>query len=296
MIKLLAACGRNSTLRDVALEFGIHTSTVARRLDTLENQLGYRIVERRPDGIEYTDAGRKLAPKALEIERSIFAFSRDALTEFGNNINKITIQAPEGLGTHWISKHYEKHKDTTNVRLEIVCSDTLPDLGMSRVDISVQYQATANSDYVQFILGHLNILPFASQDYIAKYGAPNSADELKQHRLIAQIGPHDTVDLWRSNFKGEVLKELEPNIFLSTDSGSAQYSAICGSMGIGGLPTYGAAEYKNLVPLEIGIQQSVPIYMVYRKDGVRNRTMFSRAVRWTKAIFDPRKHHSFSGT
>lgn len=275
---------------------GTHASTVARRLDVLENTLGYRLIERKPDGLSLTDAGRKLLPKAREIEEHVAAFSRDAMFVRSRKPCDIIIQAPEGLGIHWLSKQNQLNATANDVTIDLICSDTLPDLGSETVDISVQYQPTENPDNVQYALGFLNILPFASRGYIADFGMPICLDDLPKHRLISQIGPHGTVDLWRSNFKDSEFKKLEFSIRMRTNSGSAQYYAVMSSVGIGGLPTYGVIGNNGLVPIDIGIRQLIPIYMVYRKDRFRNRVAFDKAVRWTKQIFNPRSHPYFSDT
>ncbi len=294
LIRLLAVCSRHTTFSAVAAEMNTHQSTVARRVEVLEGRLGYNVLSRTSEGFTLTDAGRTLAPMALKIEGMLLSFERDAALLGGGRINSVTLQAPEGLGTHWVSKRYEQQKtELRGVSVNLICSDVLPDFETSTVDMSIQYAPATNSNHSQIILAYLEIMPHASPDYIAEHGVPRTVADLSKHKIIAQIGPHDSPDIWEAAFGADELANTLPPIALYTNSGSAQYYAIKASLGIGGLPTYGVSVDANLVPIDIGVSQQVPIYLVYRQDQIRDQAAFNKTFRWAKQIFDNPKYPFF---
>lgn len=293
LIRVLSVCSQCGTLREAAARLETHPSTVSRRIDALEQQLGYRVIERGSDGLKLTDAGRELAPLAVEIEERLWAFSRNASFIGNRQSSDVIVQAPEGLGTHWIFTKYSEQGGVRGIKINLICSDVLPDLRTSMVDISVQYTPATNPGYVQKRLGYLQVIPFASKTYVAAFGIPRDAADLKHFRILSQVGPHDTVDLWHEYYSEEELQALEPSILLRTNSGSAQYYGIKGGMGIGGLPTYGLHQDKDIVPIDIGITQTLPIYAVYQKERVRNKAAFNKAMTWLQSIFDARTYRYF---
>lgn len=293
LIRLLAVCSRHNTFNAVATEMNAHQSTVARRVAVLEGRLGYKVINRTSEGYTLTGAGRKLAPKAREIEKMLFSFERDAALLGEGQINTVTVQASEGLGTHWVSPLCTGRSELRGVSINLICSDILPDLGTSTIDMSIQYAPASDDNYSQTILGYLQVMPYASPDYIAEHEAPQNVADLSNHQIIAQIGPHDSKDIWYETLDADVMAALEPKIALYTNSGSAQYYAIKASLGIGGLPTYGVSKDANLVPVEIGVFQQIPIYLVYQKDRIRDQATFNKALRWVKQIFDGDKYSFF---
>jgi hypothetical protein len=64
-------------------------------------------------------------------------------------------------------------------------------------------------------------------------------------------------------------------------------------MGIGGLPTYIAALGSDLVPIDIGVQHQVDIWMTYHPDarGVGRVSFF---MDWLKTLFDPKRNPWFA--
>ncbi len=281
-------------MREAAALLNTHPSTVARRLDTLEALVGYRVVDRGSNGLSLTDAGSQLAPLAIEIEEKLWSLARNAAFLGDRQSQDIVIQATEGLGTHWISTLYAQQGGLNGAKINLICSDILPDLGRTMVDISVQYAPAANPDHVQRQLGYLQVLPFASKSYIEAFGLPKDQNDLRRFQIISQVGPHESADLWHMHFSPQEMQILEKSIALRTNSGSAQYYAIKGSMGIGGLPTYGILQDEDIVPIDVGVNQIIPIYAVYQKDRIRNRGAFRRALEWLQSIFDANEHPYFS--
>lgn len=293
LIRVLAVCSRCTTLHAVAQKMNTHQSTVARRIETLERRLGYQVINRTSDGFTLTEAGLMLAPKAREIEKMLLSFERDAALMENGQVNTITIQAPEGLGIHWISPCYAQQSELRGVSLNIICSDNLPNLATSMVDMSIQYTEATTEDHTQIILGYLQMLPFASRNYVAEYGVPQTLADLKKHRIISQVGPHGSLDIWSATLDGDELSALQPATALQTNSGTSQYHAVKASLGIGGLPTYGVTIDPDLVPIDLGIVQRVPIYLVYQQRRIRDQAAFNKTVRWVKEIFEQAEHPFF---
>src|SRR5262245_35237138 len=70
-LRLLAGVGLEGSLLGAGRELGLSTSTVSRRLASLERSVGRELLARRRDGAQLTDAGRALAEGARELGAAI---------------------------------------------------------------------------------------------------------------------------------------------------------------------------------------------------------------------------------
>jgi DNA-binding transcriptional LysR family regulator len=76
-LRLLLAVGRRGSFLGAGRALGLATSTLSRRLTALERSVGAVLVERRADGARLTDAGRRLAAAAEDVELALGARLRE---------------------------------------------------------------------------------------------------------------------------------------------------------------------------------------------------------------------------
>jgi molybdate transport repressor ModE-like protein len=75
-VKALLAVARGGSTAAAARELGVNQTTVARRLEALERDLGVRLVERHQAGASLTEAGRALVADAEAMERAALAMRK----------------------------------------------------------------------------------------------------------------------------------------------------------------------------------------------------------------------------
>ncbi|MAC25135.1 MAG: LysR family transcriptional regulator [Sandaracinus sp.] len=75
-MRFFLALARHGAVRAAGSALGVSHSTVARRVDALEAQLGVRLFDRHRDGYALTDAGRQMLPGAERVEREMAALER----------------------------------------------------------------------------------------------------------------------------------------------------------------------------------------------------------------------------
>ena len=78
-VRYFLALARHGAVRAAAAELGVSHSTVARRVEALEEALATRLFDRHRDGYQLTGAGERLVPRAERVERDLFAMERDLL-------------------------------------------------------------------------------------------------------------------------------------------------------------------------------------------------------------------------
>lgn len=75
-VRHFLALARSGSVRGAGATLGVSHSTIARRVEALEEQLGARLFDRSRDGYSLTEAGERLLPGAERIERELAAMER----------------------------------------------------------------------------------------------------------------------------------------------------------------------------------------------------------------------------
>lgn len=78
-VRYFLALARSGSVRAAGASLGVSHSTVARRVDALEEQLGARLFDRHRDGYQITEAGRQMLPHAERVEREMAALEREVV-------------------------------------------------------------------------------------------------------------------------------------------------------------------------------------------------------------------------
>lgn len=76
--RIFLALSRQRSLGQAARALGVNLSTVRRRLASLEEHLGTRLIERRREGVILTRTGERLLPRALVLEAAAAQIEREA--------------------------------------------------------------------------------------------------------------------------------------------------------------------------------------------------------------------------
>ena len=91
LLKNFVAVFRNGSFRGAANEMGITQSSVTKRIQLLESQLGMRLFNRTTRAVDPTDTARALIPYAESALRSADAFQQEARLLAGGDIGGIRV-------------------------------------------------------------------------------------------------------------------------------------------------------------------------------------------------------------
>jgi DNA-binding transcriptional LysR family regulator len=209
--KVFLAIWRAGSLKRAAQALGVNISTVSRRLDGLEVELGARLFDRTPDGALATAAAERLAPFAEGMEQAADGFAR-GLEDFEVEVaGVVRLTAPPGLVDHFLAaalpELFERHPQ---LRLEIAASVGYLDLARREADIALRGQRPTAGDVVARRLVASGWIVTGSPALVAELGRLRCAKaarwvtwgaglgHLPDSRWVADNVPEDRVVL-RSN-------------------------------------------------------------------------------------------------
>lgn len=260
-----------------------------RKIDRLEEELGFRLFIRDQSGLSLSDEGRSLLFDVEQMERLSFnIFRRAAIATDAQG--SVRVAVTEGPGNFWIlPRLIDFQKTYRRIMVELSCAMEQADVSRLESDISIQFARPTNPDVIVSKLGRLHIYGFVSEAYQDAYGLPTSLADLKNHRIIKQHG----VQLDETGYARILgLESLEGIVGISTNSSVAALYAVERGAGIGFLPTSAVALGAPLVPVDLGINYHMDLWLTYHKE-FRNSERHKIVIDWLKQIFDPKAHACF---
>jgi len=165
-----------------AKKSGVPLSTVSRKMTSLEERLGVRLIQRSTRHIHLTELGeqyyvycRKMLDAAMEAEELVQNASSEPsgtlkmATPFSMD-SKFTSTLLEGYLSRYQKMNVEIHR--YNDHLSII------DEGF---DCAIMFGKIPDSNYVARSLGHDRLILCASPVYLKKSGEPKNIESLKEH-------------------------------------------------------------------------------------------------------------------
>jgi DNA-binding transcriptional LysR family regulator len=282
-------CTRHQSFRNAAEALGLTGTTLMRKIDRLEEELGCKLFLRDQSGLSLSDEGRALLFDVEQMERLSFNIFRRASLSTETH-GSVRVAMTEGPGNFWVlPRLIDFQKTYRKIMVDLRCAMEQADVSRLEADISIQLERPTDPDLIVTRLGRLHIYTFASEAYRDAYGIPENLTDLRNHRIVRQHG----VQLDESGYSRILgLKSLEGVVSISTNSSVAVLYAIERGAGIGFLPTSAIALGAPLVAIDLGINHHMDLWLTYHR-GFRGSDRHKIVIDWLKSIFDPKVYACF---
>ena len=166
-LEYFLAVARTGSLSSASKILEVNHSTVARRLDKLEDQLNIKLFKRHNRGYQLTEHGLALEKEANKVEEQVNKIHRVFSTQQSELSGTLTISKPMNGGLDLSSMATEFIKKYPNINLNLK-SSSKADLSLHQVDISIQITNKPNEDLIGTNLGKIPGYIFGEESYIDK--------------------------------------------------------------------------------------------------------------------------------
>ncbi len=174
----------------VARVHGVAVSSVTRKIDALEAELGTRLFSRSPRRLVLTDAGEQLLPQARAILADLAHAKESLVALSAEPRGPLTVTAPNIFGRrHVVPAVITFLKRYPLLEIDLHLSDEVVDLAVKRVDVAIRMGVLPDSDLVATVLAPMRRLACASPDYIARRGQPEQPIDLLEHDCLTGTTP-----------------------------------------------------------------------------------------------------------
>lgn len=265
---------RLSSLSAAARKLGVEHSTVARRVEALEQALAVRLFDRLPRGWVLTAEGETLAHQARKLEDEALAFARVALG-VSSLQGTVRLSAPPAMAAHFlVPRLAARRQDWPGIDLEVMAETREVNLARGEADLALRLSRPSVPGLVVRALGTLGIGLYAAPHYAQR--APEQWEFLGYDESLRQV-PHQQ---WLEGVTAG------RRFILRSNDLTALWQAARAGLGVAALPHFICGADAGLVALAAPTQPAPrEIWLVMHPD-VRRSPRVRAVADMMAALFD----------
>ncbi len=188
-LKMFLAIADSGTLTGAAKTLEVNHSTVFRRLNTFEDEIGGRLFERLNHGYELTAMGEELLIEAKKIATSFDDMERHIVGKDIQPKGTVKITAPNNIAYRYLPRYLtEFNKAYPEIHIELLISNLEFNMTNRQADIAVRATPAPPEHLVGRMVRSIKWSVYASESYKTKFGCPDNIDQLGEHTLIGAAG------------------------------------------------------------------------------------------------------------
>jgi len=193
-LKAFKEVAASRTVRGAAVRLGVHHSTVSRRIETLEDSLGARLFDRRPDGYALTSAGEELAALAQTFAEDLLAVRRQIAGKDAALSGSLTVTMSEAIATHAFAPRLSEFAGAyPNLELRFITTSSFLDVARREADVAIRMDNNPPDMLVGKRLFPYFQTVYASPTYLA---AQDFAAAPERARWLRWNGSDDRFPAW----------------------------------------------------------------------------------------------------
>jgi DNA-binding transcriptional LysR family regulator len=172
-------------------ELGLSPPVVSKRIKSLEERLGTRLLQRTTRQLALTESGKGFYERVVTILASVDEaeawVSRRAAAARGI----LKVSAPTSFGRMHIAPHLVDFlRAYPEITIDLSLSDQFVDIVAEGFDLAVRIADLADSSLVAKRLAPNHRVLCATPDYLKAHGAPQTLADLSRHQLLLHNADH----------------------------------------------------------------------------------------------------------
>lgn len=252
---MLSAVDENSGKRKASAALNTSVDTINKYIDSLEGELGIKLLSSSEKGSSLTVNGRKVADLAIRIKEHLRDIYRVVPLD-GDIKGEVQIIYDQNVRSNFVARDLtDFFEHSPDIQLIGHLVDGVPDMSDMKYDVCLSYGVPSGDDIVVIYSKPILYGFFASAKYLARYKYPVDLDDmLNNHRMVLTSSSAQRIKEGK-----EFLRKARRISYLS-NSAYATYEVIRSGGGIGLMPLSFASE--GLVCLDnIKSESTATIYL-----------------------------------
>ena len=247
-----------------ARSLGLTGPAISKQVQSLEEQLGVKLLNRTTrhvslteEGAIYFDRARKALEDLEEAEQQIQELKACPT-------GKLKVNAPMSFGTQYLTKPIASFAEQyPDVELEIDFSDRWVDVVGEGYDVVVRIASLQDSNLIARKLAPCPIVLCAGEKLIKKQGLPDSVAALADYPAVV-YNQHGQIEEWRYKDENDEIQRLTLNRKFAANAAEMQLEACLQGLGVALLPIFSA--HAHLV--SGALVEVLPEYKTYPERGI----------------------------
>jgi DNA-binding transcriptional LysR family regulator len=168
-----------------ARHFGMSPAMVSKHVQTLEDRLGVRLLNRTTRRVSATEAGQDYYERAVRILAEMEDAEAVASDMQTSPRGLLRVTAPVSFGTHKLAPAVADYlMNYPEVSIDLSLDDPYVDLLEKRFDLGIRFGHLTSSSLIARKLYALETYLCAAPAYLEKFGAPHTPGDLAEHRCL----------------------------------------------------------------------------------------------------------------
>ncbi|MCG7586440.1 LysR family transcriptional regulator [Photobacterium sp. OFAV2-7] len=177
---------KEGSIRGAARKLEIAPPSVSQSLKALETHIGLPLFHRTTRRIELTEAGQLLYERTTDAISSL-NYALESVHDLSETPSgKVSITLPKFVYQYFLRPIYAEFcQRYPDIQLEISINDATVNIISEGIDLGIRFGDRLEEGMVaKQLTPPMHEALFASDDYIARNGVPETPDDLQQHKLI----------------------------------------------------------------------------------------------------------------
>lgn len=265
-IRIFQAVADAGSLTHAGDQLNLSQSAVSRQIRALEESLGATLFHRHARGLILTEQGELLFDASNAMSKRLEAASARIRDSEEEVFGELRVTTTFGFGTLWLAprlpKLFEKYPD---LKVDLMLEERVLDLPMREADVAIRMKEPSQADLIRKKLMSIQMLLYASREYLDKNGTPTELEDIEHHRLICQNTSSAQVSAGASMVQH--LMTHNPHSLLTVNNYFGVLQGVLQNLGIGVLPDYVTEDFPDLVRVLPEIESAdVPVFLAYPEE------------------------------
>jgi DNA-binding transcriptional LysR family regulator len=265
-LRIFHAVADAGSLTHAGERLNLSQSAVSRQIRGLEEGLNATLFHRHARGLILTEQGELLFDATNAMAKRLEAASARIRDSEEEVFGELRVTTTTGFGTLWLAprlaKLYEKFPD---LKIDLMLEERLLDLPMREADVAIRMKEPSQADLIRKRLMSVQMLLYASREYLDQNGTPADLQSIEDHRLICQNPASAQVAAGASLV--QQLITYNPRSLLTVNNYFGVLQGVIHNLGIGVLPDYITEGSPDLVRVLPEIESAdVPVFLAYPEE------------------------------
>ncbi len=184
--RYLLAVQRRGSLAGAAQELDVGKATASRRLAALEEAMGVKLVERRPDGLVLTPAGVAALEAARDIESAITTV-KERVADLADDRPKglVRVTAPQWVAERLLIAELPKLRQRyPELEVDLIGTNKILNLAQHEAELAIRNVRPSQRSLASRRIAELGGCVYASKAYLERRGLPASKAEVPAHDVL----------------------------------------------------------------------------------------------------------------
>lgn len=182
-LRIVLAIQRGGSMQSAAERLNVDRTTVLRRLDAMEKQLGDRLFVRSSDGCTPTAKGDEVVGAALAIERAMDSLGSRLVQGHDVAAGRVTLTVPDFFASQILAPALPLFvQNYPDIELNVLCGNQHYNIVRGEADIGLRNRWPEQDTVVARKAASVAYGFYASRQYLVHHGTPTGS--FKRHHML----------------------------------------------------------------------------------------------------------------